>query len=97
MLVTTVCVCTFIIFTCGLSIIVDVICNGYIMTDMYGMAALFASISTLYGAVAWTKVNGEKNSVDYIKYYKDLSTKSESFSGEICKKPSKDDIEKALE
>lgn len=45
---------------CGISLIVDVIINGHIVTDLLGMAAFITSISTLLGAVGLTKVYGDK-------------------------------------
>lgn len=52
---------------CGISLIIDVIINGHIVTDLMGMAAFVGSISTLLGAAGFTKVYGEK--VDNDSYY----------------------------
>lgn len=45
---------------CGFSLVLDVISNGHILTDLIGMAAFVGSISTLLGAVGLTKVYGDK-------------------------------------
>ena len=55
-----------LIAICGISLIVDVLVNGHIETDLVGMAALIGSISTLLGAVGLTKVYGDK--FDYQSY-----------------------------
>lgn len=74
---------------CGVSLIIDVIVNGHIVTDLLGMAAFVTSISTLLGAVGLTKVYGDKydnesyrdiSSCYYReKKYKDESGKEESY------------------
>ena len=83
---------------CGLVLIIDVCCTGYIITDLYGIATVIASIASLFGAVGWTKVAGEKRFYDYKKYYPEekqkLNNKSSDESTSV--KPSEDDIENAL-
>lgn len=87
-----------LLLICGLVLIIDVCCTGYIITDLYGVATVIASIASLFGAVGWTKVAGEKRFYDYKKYYPEekqiLNNKSSNDS--TCVKPSEDDIENAL-
>lgn len=87
-----------LLLICGLVLIIDVCCTGYIITDLYGVATVIASIASLFGAVGWTKVAGEKRFYDYKKYYPEekqiLNNKSSNDSA--CVKPSEDDIENAL-
>lgn len=87
-----------LLLICGLVLIVDVCCTGYVITDLYGVATVIASIASLFGAVGWTKVAGEKRFYDYKKYYpkekQNLNNKSSNDS--TCIKPSEDDIENAL-
>lgn len=87
-----------LLLICGLVLIIDVCCTGYIITDLYGVATVIASIASLFGAVGWTKVAGEKRFYDYKKYYPEekqkLNNKSSDESTSI--KPSEDDIENAL-
>lgn len=87
-----------LLLICGLVLIIDVCCTGYIITDLYGVATVIASIASLFGAVGWTKVAGEKT-YGYNKYY---SKKQETINNkslndvDIGNKPSQDDIENAL-
>lgn len=87
-----------LLLICGLVLIIDVCCTGYIITDLYGIATVIASIASLFGAVGWTKVAGEKRFYDYKKYYpkekQKLNNKSSDESTSV--KPSEDDIENAL-
>lgn len=87
-----------LLLICGLVLIIDVCCTGYIITDLYGVATVIASIASLFGAVGWTKVAGEKRFYDYKKYYPEekqkLNNKSSDESTSV--KPSEDDIENAL-
>nr|DAD66545.1 MAG TPA: hypothetical protein [Myoviridae sp. ctPuP5] len=87
-----------LLLICGLVLIIDVCCTGYIITDLYGIATVIASIASLFGAVGWTKVAGEKRFYDYKKYYPEekqkLNNKSSDESTSV--KPSEDDIENAL-
>lgn len=85
----------YLLFICGFAILIDVICNGYILTDLYGMSTLIAAIASLFGAAGWTKVAGEKNLNNNQKYYRTIENDNND-SDEICIKPSSDDIEKAL-
>ena len=80
------------------ALIIDVCCTGYIITDLYGVATVIASIASLFGAVGWTKVAGEKRFYDYKKYYPEekQSLNNKSSNDSICVKPSEDDIENAL-
>ena len=59
---------------CGVSLIIDVIINGHIVTDLVGMAAFVTSISTLLGAVGFTKVYGDK--MDYDNYNTNKNNRS---------------------
>lgn len=68
---------------CGVSLIIDVIVNGHIVTDLLGMAAFVTSISTLLGAVGLTKVYGDKYDNESYRdisnyYYKEKKYKDES-------------------
>lgn len=87
-----------LLLICGLVLIIDVCCTGYIITDLYGIATVIASIASLFGAVGWTKVAGEKRFYDYKKYYPEekqkLNNKSSDESTSV--KPSEDDVENAL-
>ena len=87
-----------LLLICGLVLIIDVCCTGYIITDLYGVATVIASIASLFGAVGWTKVVGEKRFYDYKKYYPEekQSLNNKSSNDSICVKPSEDDIENAL-
>lgn len=59
---------------CGFALMMDVIVNGHIITDLIGMAAFIGSISTLLGAVGLTKVYGDKcDNQAYIQLKKDAS------------------------
>lgn len=88
---------------CGISLIIDVIVNGYIMTDLLGMAAFVTSISTLLGAVGLTKVYGDKydnesyRDVTNFYYrdrkYKDNIEKEESYP---CARIDEKDANKAI-
>lgn len=81
---------------CGFSLIVDVIVNGHILTDLIGMAAFVGSISTLLGAVGLTKVYGEK--FDY-QIYKDMKHDSSDIivsSNEPSAKISSKEADKAI-
>lgn len=88
-----------LLLICGVVLIVDVCCTGYIITDLYGVATIIASIASLFGAVGWTKVAGEKKSYDYKNYYptEKRNINNKSSDEEHCSvKPSDDDIENAL-
>lgn len=87
-----------LLLICGLVLIIDVCCTGYIITDLYGVATVIASIASLFGAVGWTKVAGEKRFYDYKKYYQEekQSLNNKSSNDSTCVKPSEDDIENAL-
>lgn len=88
-----------LLLICGVVLLIDVICTGYVITDLYGVATVIASIASLFGAVGWTKVAGEKRLYDYKKYYPEekqkLNNKS-SHEDNTNVKPSDDDIENAL-
>lgn len=88
-----------LLLICGVVLLIDVICTGYVITDLYGVATVIASIASLFGAVGWTKVAGEKRLYDYKKYYSEekqkLNNKS-SHEDSTSVKPSDDDIENAL-
>lgn len=88
-----------LLLICGIVLLIDVICTGYVITDLYGVATVIASIASLFGAVGWTKVAGEKRLYDYKKYYPEekqkLNNKS-SNEDSVNIKPSDDDIENAL-
>lgn len=94
-LVTVTLLGSYLLFICGFILVIDVICNGYVMTDLYGIAAIIATVASLFGAVGWTKVAGEKNLNNSQKYYRTIENDNNN-SDEICIKPSSDDIEKAL-
>lgn len=88
-----------LLLICGLVLIIDVCCTGYIITDLYGIATVIASIASLFGAVGWTKVAGEKRYYDYQKYYPNNNQQNNNSSDEKnapCVKPSNDDVENAL-
>lgn len=88
---------------CGVSLIIDVIVNGHIVTDLLGMAAFVTSISTLLGAVGLTKVYGDKydnesyrdisNCYYREKKYKDESGKEESYP---CAKIDENEADKVI-
>lgn len=91
-----------LLLICGIVLLIDVCCTGYIITDLYGMATLIASIASLFGAVGWTKVAGERKTSDFEKYYPNEAQKNMKNNKSIEKdnintKPSQEDIEKALE
>lgn len=72
-LVTITIMSLFLLGICGVSLIVDVIVNGHILTDLIGMAAMIGSIATLLGAVGMTKAYGDKydderNRTSYTNY-----------------------------
>ena len=69
-----------LIAICGASLIVDVLVNGHIETDLVGMAALIGSISTLLGAVGLTKVYGDKFDYQSYKDERDFNYNSASNS-----------------
>lgn len=69
-----------LIAICGISLIVDVLVNGHIETDLVGMAALIGSISTLLGAVGLTKVYGDKFDYQSYKDERDFNYNSSSSS-----------------
>ena len=70
-----------LIAICGISLIIDVICNGHIMTDLVGMAAFIGSISTLLGAVGLTKVYGDKFDYQSYKDERDFNYNKDKESG----------------
>lgn len=74
---------------CGISLIIDVIVNGHIVTDLLGMAAFVTSISTLLGAVGLTKVYGDKYDNESYRdvtnfYYRDRKYKDTVDKEESC-------------
>lgn len=88
-----------LLLICGVVLLIDVICTGYVITDLYGVATIIASIASLFGAVGWTKVAGEKRLYDYKKYYPEEKQKLNNKSSDednVSVKPSDDDIENAL-
>lgn len=88
-----------LLLICGVVLIIDVCCTGYVITDLYGVATIIASIASLFGAVGWTKIAGEKKPYDYRDYYQTEkhNINNKSSDEECCNvKPSDDDIEKAL-
>lgn len=66
-----------LLFICGISLVIDVIVNGHIVTDLLGMAAFITSISTLLGAVGLTKVYGDKFDNES---YRDIMNYSSKYS-----------------
>lgn len=88
----------FLLFITGFALIVDVICNGYIMTDLYGVSSFVVSIASLLGVTGWTKVSGEKNCNirNYTDYYKPQDNYEKETYDDIYVKPCKNDIDKAL-
>lgn len=80
----------FLLFICGVVLIIDVIKNGHVLSDFYGMATFVAAVASLFGAVGWTKIAGEK------RYYEYRKSENDKEIAKSQAKPSKDDIEKAL-
>ena len=67
---------------CGLSLLIDVIVNGHIVTDLLGMSAFIASISTLLGAVGLTKVYGDKYDNESYKDIMNISYRQSKYDSE---------------
>lgn len=49
----------------GFVMVYDVIVSGMVMTDLYGLATVIASVTSLFGAAGLCKVVSEKNELRY--------------------------------